>query len=130
MKKKKNSALKTPGAGNIKANSIDTLIGEETTIEGNLTLKGNIIVYGKIVGNIKASGGINISPGATIEGELTADIIQLGGKVTGNIEAKRKVILGEKSFLTGDISTPNLVIKEGAKFEGRCDMSGKKENAK
>jgi cytoskeletal protein CcmA (bactofilin family) len=40
------------------------------------------------------------------------------------------VILGEKSHLTGDIVTPNLVIKEGAKFEGRCDMSTKKEPVK
>jgi len=128
MKKKNTNDFK-PSASSMKANSIDTLIGEETTIEGNLNLKGNIIVYGKIVGNIKASGSINISPGAIIEGEMTADIIQLGGKVTGNLAAKAKVILGEKSLLTGDISTPNLVIKEGAKFEGRCDMSGKKEHA-
>ncbi|MBN2279983.1 MAG: polymer-forming cytoskeletal protein [Candidatus Marinimicrobia bacterium] len=115
---------------NIKANSIDTMIGEETTIEGNLNLKGNIIIYGKIMGNIEATGSINVSPGAQVDGQLKAAVIQLGGKVTGNISAAGKIILGEKSFLTGDISTPNLVIKEGAKFEGRCDMSSKKEPVK
>jgi cytoskeletal protein CcmA (bactofilin family) len=114
----------------IKSNSIDTLIGEETTIEGNLNLKGNIIVYGKITGNIEASGSINVSPGAQVSGQLTASIIQLGGKVQGDISCTGKVILGEKSHLTGDIVTPNLVIKEGAKFEGRCDMSTKKEPVK
>ena len=123
MRKKNNDFSSAPAT--VRANSIDTLIGEATTIEGNLKLKGNIIVYGKIIGNIDASGSINISPGAQIEGQLNADVIQLGGKVTGNISANGKVILGEKSFLTGDIATPNLVIKEGAKFEGRCDMSGK-----
>jgi len=117
-------------SSNIRANSIDTMIGEATTIEGNLNLKGNIIVYGKIIGNVDASGSINISPGAQVEGQLKAAVIQLGGKVTGDITATGKVILGEKSHLTGDISTPNLVIKEGAKFEGRCNMSGKKEATK
>ncbi len=114
----------------VKANSIDTLIGEATSIEGNIKLKGNIIIYGKISGNIEATGSINVSFGAVAEGQLSADIIQLGGKAIGDIKASGKVILGEKSFLTGDIVAPNLIIKEGAKFEGRCNMSNKKETLK
>lgn len=123
--RKKTTDFTTPSSP-IKSNSIDTLIGEATTIEGNLNLKGNIIIYGKILGNIDASGSINVSPGAEVEGQLSASVVQLGGKVKGDIASTGKVILGEKSFLTGDITTPNLVIKEGAKFEGRCDMSSKK----
>lgn len=117
-------------SSSIKSNSIDTLIGEGTTIEGNIKIKGNIIIYGKIQGNVEASGSINVSPGAEVEGQLSANVLQLGGKIKGDVKSTGKIVLGEKSYLTGDISTPNLIIKEGAKFEGRCDMGKTKSPIK
>ncbi len=111
-------------------NSIDTLIGEDTILDGNLRLKGNIIIYGKINGDVETEGSITIAPGAIITGQLNANLLQIGGRVKGDIHASGKAILGEKSHLEGDIVASNLIIKEGARFEGKCDMSKKDHKTK
>jgi len=105
-----------------KAAAINTIIGEDTLIKGDINLKGNIIVYGKIEGNVTTKGSITLAVGAKHDGDITGNVIQIGGIVNGNVFAASKVILGDKSFLHGDVRAHHLVIEDGAKFEGKCDM--------
>ena len=48
----------------------------------------------------------------------------IAGDVKGDIEAKRKVTLESSGRVTGDLSTPGIVIEEGAKLEGRIVIGG------
>jgi len=105
-----------------KDTAINTIIGEDTVIQGNIKLDGNIVVYGKILGDIETDGTIRIGPGAEIEGKLIGTDLQIGGHVEGNVMAVGKVMLGDKSVLHGDMKASQIVIEEGAHFEGRCDM--------
>jgi len=102
--------------------SINTIVGEDTSITGNIQLKGNIMVYGKIKGDISTKGTINVAQGSHINGQLTGGMIQIGGQVEGNVFAREKVILEDQSYLTGDVKASQIVIEDGAKFEGKCDM--------
>ncbi len=102
--------------------SINTIIGEDTHITGNIQLHGNIMVYGKIEGDISTKGTINIAQGSHINGQLTGGMIQIGGQVEGNVFAREKVILEDQSYLIGDVKASQIVIEDGAKFEGKCDM--------
>ena len=49
---------------------------------------------------------------------------------SGDIEAVKKVTLGDTSILTGNLNASTLTIEEGAKFEGVCNMKDKSSKQK
>ena len=49
----------------------------------------------------------------------------VGGTVHGNVQAD-KVVLRSASKVHGDIIYKQLMIEEGANFEGRCDLASNK----
>jgi cytoskeletal protein CcmA (bactofilin family) len=102
--------------------SINTIIGDRTVITGNLQLDGDILIYGKIHGDVITDGTISIFSGAEIKGILSGANLNIGGHVEGNINATGKVALGDRAFLRGDIKAGQIVIEDGAVFEGRCEM--------
>ena len=57
---------------------------------------------------------------ASIEG----DIVVIAGEVKGDIKARRKITLESTARVTGDLTTPGIVIQEGARLEGRIMIGG------
>ena len=101
-----------------------TIISKGVKIEGKITSSGNIRIDGEIQGDIFCESNITIGEGAIVTGQVNANVITVGGKVSGIVRAKDKLILDSKSNLKGDIFTKNLVIDEGAKFDGKCKTGG------
>lgn len=104
--------------------NVHTMIGADATIEGNINLDGGLIVYGKIIGNVKTSGPVRITKNAEIVGNIFASDIQIGGIVKGNITVRDRIVLSDQSTVNGDMVYQRLYIEEGAKFSGKCDLSG------
>ena len=109
--------------GNSKSEE-STIISRGVKIEGKITSSDNIRIDGEIQGDIFSKSNINIGEVAKVKGQINANIITIGGKVSGIVRAKDKLILDSKSNLKGDIFTKNLVIDEGAKFDGKCNTGG------
>ncbi len=107
--------------------SINTIIGENSIVNGDIKLAGNIIVNGKVTGDIETEGTIRVLQGAVIIGKLVGKDLHIGGQVEGNVIASGKVVLGDRSMLRGDVSASQIVIEEGAQFEGKCDMQSRPE---
>ena len=101
-----------------------TIISSGVVIEGKVNSNGNIRVDGTIKGDITAQGNLTVGDSGNIQGQLTGDIVTIGGKVEGSVNAKDKLVLESKSVLKGDIITKVLVVEAGAVFEGRSSMSG------
>jgi len=101
-----------------------TIISRGVKIEGKITSSGNIRIDGEIQGDIFSESNITIGEVAKVKGQINANVITIGGKVSGIVRAKDKLILDSKSNLKGDIFTKNLVIDEGAKFDGKCNTGG------
>ena len=101
-----------------------TIISRGVKIEGKITSSGNIRIDGEIQGDIFSESNVTIGEVAKVKGQINANVITIGGKVSGIVRAKEKLILDSKSNLKGDIFTKNLVIEEGAKFDGKCKTGG------
>lgn len=101
-----------------------TIISSGVVIEGKVNSNGNIRVDGTIKGDIIAQGNLTVGDSGNIQGQLTGDVVTIGGKVEGSVNAKDKLILEAKSVLKGDIVTKVLVVEAGAVFEGKSSMSG------
>jgi cytoskeletal protein CcmA (bactofilin family) len=105
-----------------KDTTINTIIGEDAIVNGNIQLNGNIIIYGQINGDVSTDGAITLSTTAKINGNLNGEELNIGGTVEGDVTSKGKIILGDQANLKGNISAAQVVIEDGAKFEGSCLM--------
>ncbi len=101
---------------------VETMIGADAVVYGNLKLKGGVIIYGTIFGDVITDGPARISRKALVKGNVAASDAYIGGAVEGNLTTNGKVVLKSHSKVSGDIVYQKLVIEEGAQFEGRCDL--------
>lgn len=108
--------------------TIDTLIGVDTRVEGNLVFTGGLRIDGAVRGDITES---NINPGTvilselgSIEGGVTATKLVLNGKVTGPVRASQFIELQPKAHITGDVYYKSLEMHTGAVVEGRLIYLG------
>ena len=104
-----------------------TIISNGVKIEGKVTSTGSIRVDGVLEGDLKASGNVTVGEQGDIKGEIVADVVTIGGKVVGTINAKEKTVLESKCTLKGDVLTKVLVIEAGAQFDGKSSMGDVKE---
>lgn len=109
-------------------NAIDTLVGVETRIEGDLHFTGGLRIDGVVRGNISES---NISPSTlilsehgNIEGAITASKLVINGKVQGPVKSTQFIELQSKSHITGDVYYKSLEMHTGAIVEGRLIYLG------
>ena len=109
-------------------NRIDTLIGVDTRIEGDLHFSGGLRVDGAIRGNVSEQNGspstIIVSEHGRIEGAVTAAKIVLNGKVIGPVKAGQFIELQTKARITGDLYYKSLEMHTGAVIEGKLVYLG------
>ena len=61
----------------------ESILSAGLTIEGKIEGNGNIRVAGRFKGNVNVKGELTIEPGASIDGEVKADTVLVGGEVRG-----------------------------------------------
>lgn len=99
-----------------------TVISRGVKIEGKLSCSGNIRLDGEVQGDISSQGIVIIGENGGVNGQINADSVTIGGKVTGTVRAKDKVVLEAKANLKGDIITKTLLVEAGAIFNGNSKM--------
>ena len=107
----------------INTDKIDTLIGKNTDIQGGLQAEGTVRVDGKVKGDVTLSGNLVIGEQAFIKGNIKADNVHMAGVVEGNITATNQLHMTPTGKLRGDMNVKNIVIDEGATFQGSCVMA-------
>ncbi len=104
------------------SNGSNNIIGEGSTLTGNLNSSGNIRLEGKVKGDITSSSKVACGETSIVDGNVTADNAEIAGKVMGKVTVNDLLILKSSAKIQGDISTNNLVIESGASFNGACAM--------
>ncbi len=99
-----------------------TVISKGVKIEGKLSCSGNIRLDGEVQGDISSQGVVIVGENGKVNGQINADSITIGGRVTGTVKAKDKVVLEAKANLKGDIITKTMVVEAGAIFNGNTKM--------
>ena len=106
----------------INFHNVHTMIGVDASINGSIELSEGVIIYGKVNGDVVTNGPVRIAKNALIKGNVKGSDVRVGGEVMGNIDAKGQVVLGKDCKLKGNIVYKKLLIEEGAKFEGKCEI--------
>ena len=109
-------------------NRIDTLIGAETRLEGDIEFSGGLRVDGTIRGNVSeknaSPGTLVLSEHGRIEGAINVSHVVINGKVLGPVHAREYAELQIKSRVSGDVSYKSLEMHTGAVIEGKLIYLG------
>lgn len=101
---------------------IETLIGENCTIVGNISGEGLIKIDGSIQGDINWVDDIIIGDKCTSTGNIVCKNANIHGNIYGNVMCEETLILEQSGKIFGDITVKKLIIKEGGFLEGKCTM--------
>ena len=109
-----------------KSSAIDSssinLIGNGTTIIGDINSNGDVRIDGTLKGNISISGKLVVGASGNIEGNVACQNADISGKIQGKITVTELLSLKATAKLLGDIVTGKITIEPNATFTGTCNM--------
>jgi cytoskeletal protein CcmA (bactofilin family) len=107
------------------AKDSESIVSAGITIEGKIEGDGNVRLVGRFKGNVDVRGELTIEPGASVDGEVKAETILVGGEVRGHIIASDRVEFKESGTLIGDVKAASLTVAAGSKMRGKVEFGWK-----
>jgi cytoskeletal protein CcmA (bactofilin family) len=94
-------------------------------VEGRITSAQDLRIDGKVEGTIEVGNhGLIIGASAAVKANLVARSIVISGAVNGNINASERVDLHATGSVEGDITSPRLIMADGAFVRGNVNAAG------
>jgi len=109
---------------NKKSNSmkVETLVGRNTELQGDIHFTGGLHVDGVIKGNVTAEAGsssiLHLSEHGRIEGEVHVPHISLNGMVNGDVYASEGMELASHARVNGNVYYKLIEMAMGAEVNG------------
>jgi|GEM_PF-382895 len=119
---------------NKRAKGIGTIISAGTHVEGTIQVAESIRIDGQLDGELIVQGDIYVGKEGRLTANVQGDNIMIAGVVEGNVKAEGRLEIVETGKLIGDISICNLIIHDGATFQGnstsKADIEQKMSESK
>ncbi len=104
------------------AGHIDTLLGPDTVIRGDIRAVGGVRLDGQLEGNVETGEAFLAGQRSFLRGNLRCRSAVIAGRVEGDVACRETVELQAGAHVVGDISCRELVIQRGSYFQGNCTM--------
>jgi cytoskeletal protein CcmA (bactofilin family) len=102
---------------------VETLVGANTRIQGDVHFTGGFHVDGTVKGNITADpdshSALSISEDGNVEGGVTVPYVVLDGIVRGDVYANQRVELGATARVIGNVYYNLIEMASGAEINGK-----------
>jgi len=111
-----------------KSAKIDTLIGQNTELRGDVIFSGGLHIDGTVKGNVIAdqdSGSVlSLSERGLIEGEVRVPNVVLNGTVVGDVHATNHIELAPHARVKGNVFYKVIEMARGAEVNGNLVHRG------
>ncbi|MCH2185752.1 polymer-forming cytoskeletal protein, partial [Myxococcota bacterium] len=101
---------------------LSAFIDQGSEFEGKLSFKDTVRIDGLFRGEISSQNTLVVGESGQIEASIQSTVVVVSGSVVGDIEATEQVTLHKTARVEGNLSTPSVVIEEGAVFNGHLKM--------
>ncbi len=105
---------------------VDTLIGRQTVIIGDVQFSGGLHVEGRVVGNViaedtQAKAVLILSETGVIEGEVRVPNMVINGAVAGDVYASGHIELAPRARVMGSVYYRFMEMAAGAEVNGTLE---------
>ncbi|MGI9270898.1 MAG: bactofilin family protein [Woeseiaceae bacterium] len=102
---------------------VDTLVGSNTKINGDLHFEGGCHVDGTVKGSVSAdnesTSALSVSEDGNVEGGVSVPYVVLHGIVRGDVCASQRVELGPTARVIGNVYYNLIEMAIGAEINGK-----------
>ncbi len=101
---------------------LDTLLGQNTNINGDVIFKGVLHLDGKVTGSLigeQTDDVLTISETGIVEGKIQVANLIVNGTVKGDITASGKIEVASKANIEGNVYYQNIEMETGSKINGQ-----------
>ena len=102
---------------------IDTLVGSNSKVNGDLHFAGGChvdgVVKGSVTADIESNSALTVSEDGSIEGGVTVPHVILNGIVRGDVVASQRVELGPTARVIGNVYYNLIEMAIGAEINGK-----------
>ena len=98
-------------------------IGASIVVKGTITAGEDFTVAGRVEGEVRLQAGtLLLAPGCQIAGDVAAPTVVVEGTVDGGVTGTTRVEVRPGASVAGNLSTPSLLVAEGARLNCRVEM--------
>ena len=101
---------------------MQTVIGVETRVSGEIRGGEDLVVKGRVDGKIQLTHALTVDKGAIVQADVDVKNLVVSGTLVGNIVASESVRLHASARVVGDLASPRVMMESGAAYRGRDDM--------
>ena len=110
-------------ARDIKEGRLSGFVGHGTVLTGETNFEAMLRVDGHLMGTVASdSGTLLVGTNGQVDANISVAAALVNGNVNGDIIATDKIQLGRTARVVGNITTPRLILEDGAVLEGSCSM--------
>ena len=110
------------GKSKFKSTRIDTLVGKDTIVKGDIHYAGGLHVEGRVKGNLVSEASektvLVVSENGYVEGDIKGPVIILNGRVDGNVYSSNNLELAKCAKINGNVYYNLLEMEVGAEVNG------------
>ncbi len=103
--------------------AISAFLGAGTQYHGQFNFQGVVRIDGGVIGDIISDGVLVLGEEGTVEGRIRVAELMASGRIVGDVEATRRVVLHKSANLCGNLLSPAVVVEDGAVVNGLVRMT-------
>jgi cytoskeletal protein CcmA (bactofilin family) len=97
--------------------------GQSIVIKGDISGSEDLVIAGRVEGSIVLDGRVlTLAPGSHVVGTVSAAAVVVSGTLEGSVEAAERLEIKDTAVVEGEVSTPRLLVSEGAHLKADVDM--------
>ncbi len=101
-----------------------TVIEHGCELEGNFRFPGTLVLEGKLKGKVVYGDALIVRDSGVLEADCCVKSIVLEGQLKGDVTVRERMEMRSTARAVGNISTPLLVVDEGATLTGEVKIKG------
>jgi len=110
-------------SGSGSGGAVDTLVGRQTELLGDVKFKGGLHVDGVVKGMVSASSDkeavLSVSESGSIEGDVYVANVIINGSIHGDVHALGRLTLNSCARVVGNVHYKTMEMASGATVNGQ-----------
>ena len=106
-----------------KASKLDSLVGKNSCVTGDISFSGGLhvdgVIRGAVSGEVESLSSLTVSEHGTIEGQVRVARIFLNGLVKGDVYSTERVELASSARVEGNVYYGLMEMAIGAEVNGK-----------
>lgn len=106
-----------------RAPAVTATIGATIVIKGDVYGDEDVVIAGEFEGSIDLpNNALTVTESGRVRADVKANVVEIQGEVNGDVDGADKVLITRTGRMQGNITSPRVILDDGAKFKGSIDM--------